>query len=92
MLILNRFLVYSHNALVAFGLCVYFRKFGQTNHLNCYFTETEIAGMVEASDTDVSDTLFSFLDEVVNKLCALNEIADITWMFTKFVDTVNPVC
>lgn len=58
--ILDRFLSDSYNALIGSEFCMDFRKPGQTNRLNGFFTGTGIAEMPEGSDFDAVDIAFPF--------------------------------
>lgn len=88
---LSRFSSDSHTAVIGSGLFIHFRKSRHTNHLNGHLTETGTAGIVEAFYFDAVDIFVLFLGAIVDELIASNKIADITRMFTKYVDVVNLV-
>lgn len=87
----NKFLLDSHCTLFGFGLCIDLRKTGQTNHLHGSLTEAGLAGMLEDYEYVTVDIVFFFTWEVADECCGLIESANITRMFTKYVDIVNHV-
>lgn len=80
--ILDRFLSNSYTALLGSGLCIDYRKPGQTNLLNGLLTETDIARILEASWYDAAGIVLPFCGAIVDECYALNKTADITSVFT----------
>lgn len=61
----------------------------QTSWLNELIRETDQTVMLDASDYDAVEEVLPFMSAIVNKFCDSLTIADITKVFTKYVDLIN---
>lgn len=68
-----------------------FSKAGTGEHLIGLLKEGELYGMLEASDFGAVDKVSPFLGFLVDGLCGLSRIDEVTSAMTKYVDMVNLV-
>lgn len=85
---LNKFLFDSQKLLV-YGVQLNFQKLVPTSQLNELFTETDLAGMLQAFDCDTIETVLPFIGAMVDECCNFLTTAEIMKVFAKCVDSIN---
>lgn len=86
---LNRFLAESNIPLKGCGIWLDFRKSYQTKYLNGFFRDAGLTGRLEASDYDAVDLVSLFLGALADEFCGLYKTAEVTKVFTQYVNNVN---
>lgn len=72
-----------------YGFNVDLSKAGNSNRLTGLLDENELPGILQASDFDAADNVFSFLGALANSMCGLLCTAEVTCAMTEYVDMVN---
>lgn len=89
--ILNSFLSNVEHISVGYDLHVDFSKHSCSGTISGLFTDSGIAGMLEASDLKSVDMVSPFLGAIIDRCCGEVEGAPITKVFTQFKDLMDEV-
>lgn len=68
-----------------------FSKIENSGRLTGLFNKTELHGILEASDFDALNNVYTFFDFLVVALCRLSRSVEKTSAMTKYVDIMNSV-
>lgn len=71
------------------GIWLEFWESDETNYLNGVWSDTDLTGMLEASDSDAVDLVLPFISAIVDDCCKLFRTPETWKLFMEYVDVVD---